>query len=215
MIAGGHEGVALHPAAVAEQRHHAGQRQLLVEVGATDMHTAGGEDVVLALGQMVALMGQTHQGEVRGAAANVDDQYQLLAIQVRLVVEGRSYGLVLERHVLETELVRHGYQGVLRFLIGGRVIIDEEYRTAQYHFFEGALGLGFGAFFQLTDEEAEQVLEGQGAAQHGGFSLQQLGAQQAFQRAHQAAFIAFQILVQGQATVDRAALLGVEEDHRG
>ncbi|MNT38949.1 hypothetical protein D3C72_1751620 [compost metagenome] len=48
-MAGGHVGTALHPAAIAEQWHQAGQRELFVEVGPADVHAAGGEDVVLAV----------------------------------------------------------------------------------------------------------------------------------------------------------------------
>ncbi|MNO48942.1 hypothetical protein D3C76_392840 [compost metagenome] len=44
--------------------------------------------------------------------------------------------------------------------------------------------------------------------------LDQLGAQQALERAHQAAFVAFQVLVQRQPAVHRAAFFDVEEDHR-
>ena len=73
---------------------------------------------------------------------------------------------------------------------------------------------GFGAALQLADEQAEQVLERHRRAEDAGVVLDQLGAEQAFQRAHQAAFVAFQVLVQRQATVHRAALLEVEEDHR-
>ncbi len=214
VVAGGHQRVALHPAAVAEQRHHPVQAQLLVEVGTADVHAAGGEDVVLALIQLATLRCQAHQGEVRGTAADVDDQHQLLALDRALVVEGRGDRLELEGHVLEAEFVRHRQQGVGGLGIGGRIIVDEEHWAAQHHLFEFALGLALGALFQLADEEAEQVAKGQGAAQYGGFAFQQLGAEQAFQCAHQAPFIAFQVFVQGLATINRTALLGVEEDHR-
>ncbi len=75
MVAGGHVGAAFHAAAVAEQRHHARQRELFVEVGTADMHAAGGEDVVVAVVMLASLGRQAHQGEVRGTAADVDNQY--------------------------------------------------------------------------------------------------------------------------------------------
>ena len=215
VIAGWHEGVALHLAAVAEQRHHALDAQLLVEVGTADVHAAGGEDVALAVGHCAALRRQANQREVRGAAADVDDQHQFFTLDAALVVEGCGEWFVLEGNVLETEFLRHGHQGVLGFLVGLGIIVDEKHRAAQHHGLELAPGDSFGALLQLADEQPEQVLERHGAAQHGGFALQQRGAQQAFQRAHEAAFVAFQVLVQGQAAVHRTAFLDVEEDHRG
>ena len=214
VVAGGHVGAALHPAAVAEQRHHALQAQLLVEVGAADVHAASGEDVVVAVIDATALGGQTHQGKVRGTTADVDDQHQLFAFDGGFVVEGRGDRFVLEGHILETDLARHFHQGVFGFLVGGGIVIDEEHRAAQYHLLEFPTGGGFGAAFQLADEQPQEVLERHGGAQHAGVVLDQLGAQQALQRAHQPAFVAFQVLVQRQAAVHRTAFLDIEEHHR-
>ncbi|MNO68542.1 hypothetical protein D3C76_593800 [compost metagenome] len=214
VIAGRHEGVALHPAAIAEQRHHALQAELLVEVGAANVHAAGGEDVGLAVGDVAALRRQAHQGEVRGTAADVDDQHQFLALDAALVVEGRGDRFVLERHFAEADLPGHLDQGVGSFPVGLLVVIDEEHRAAQHDGIELAPGSRLATLLQLAEEQPEQVLERQRAAQHGGFALQQAGAQQALQRAHQAAFVAFQVFVQGQAAVHRAAFLDVEEHHR-
>jgi len=44
--------------------------------------------------------------------------------------------------------------------------------------------------------------------------LDQPGTQQALERAHQAAFVAFQVLVQRHAAIRGATLLDVEEHHR-
>ena len=113
------------------------------------------------------------------------------------------------------DLARHFGQGVLGLLVGGRVFVDEEHRTAQHHLLELPPSSGLCAFFQLADEHAQQVLERQGAAQHRGLALEQRRAEQAFQRAHQAPLVAFQVFAQGLAAVDRGAFLGVEEDYRG
>ncbi|MDT4855123.1 hypothetical protein FQZ97_894640 [compost metagenome] len=179
------------------------------------MHAAGGEDVVMPLRHRPSLRRQAYQGEVRGAAADIDDQHQFFAVDARLVVEGCGNRFVLEGHVLEAELVRHRHQGVLRLLVGLRIVVDEEHRASQYHFLERSIGHRFGALLQLADKEAEQVLERQRAAQHRGFAFQQLGAEQAFQGAHQPAFVAFQVFLQGQAAIDRAAFFEIEEDDRG
>ncbi|VTQ31191.1 Uncharacterised protein [Pseudomonas putida] len=215
VVAGRHQRTALHAAAIAKQRHHALKAQLLVEVGTANVHTAGGEDVALALGDQMALGRQADQGEVRGTTADVDDQYQLFAADARLIVEGRGNRLVLERHVLEADFARHFGQGVLGLLVGSRVFVDEEHRAAQHHLVEFTASGRLSALLELADEHAQQVLERQGAAQHAGVVLDQLRAQQAFQRAHQAAFVAFQVLVQRQAAIHRAPLFDIEEHHRG
>ena len=109
------------------------------------------------------------------------------ALDAALVVEGRGDRFVLEGNLLEAELVGHLHQGVLGLAVGLRVVVDEEHRATQHHRVEGLPGGGLAARLELADEQAEQVLERQGAAEHGGLALQQLGAQQALQRAHQPA----------------------------
>lgn len=123
------------------------------------MYAAGGQDVVLALGQVAPLRRQAHQGEVRGAAADVDDQDQFLALDAALVVEGRGDRFVLEGNLLEAELVGHLHQGVLGLAVGLRVVVDEEHRATQHHRVEGLPGGGLAARLELADEQAEQVLE--------------------------------------------------------
>ena len=93
------------------------------------------------------------------------------------------------------------------------VVVDEKYRAAQYHFFEFTTGGRFGALFQLGDKQPQQVLERHRRAQNAGVVLDQLGAQQALERTHQTAFVAFQVLMQRQTTVHRAAFFNIEEHH--
>lgn len=78
-----------------------------------------------------------------------------------------------------------------------------------------AAGGRLGTLLEGAEEQAKDLLERHGATEHGGFALQQLGAEQALERAHQPAFVAFEVFVQRLATVDRAALFEVEEHHRG
>ncbi|MCY1247521.1 hypothetical protein D9M72_608610 [compost metagenome] len=61
VVTGRHVGAALHAAAVAEQRHQALQAQLFVEVGSADVHTAGGEDVLVAVIHTPTFRRQAHQ----------------------------------------------------------------------------------------------------------------------------------------------------------
>jgi hypothetical protein len=116
---------------------------------------------------------------------------------------------------LKPILLRHIDQGVFGFLVGQRIVIDKEHRATQHHLLEFPTGGGFRAALQLADEQAEQVLERHGRAENAGVVLDQLGTEQALERAHQPAFVAFQVLVQRQTTVHRATFFEVEEDHRG
>ena len=69
---------ALHGAAEAEQRHHHAEAELAVEIGAADAHAVIGENVGGAIGLAVTLRAETHDREVRGAAADIGDQGDLL-----------------------------------------------------------------------------------------------------------------------------------------
>ncbi len=93
---GGHRRGTFHPAAIAKQRHHSGQRQLLVKISTADMHAAGGENIGVAVSQVASFRGQAHQGEVRGAAADIDDQHQFFPADARLIVKRSGNGFVLE-----------------------------------------------------------------------------------------------------------------------
>lgn len=162
-----------------------------------------------------ALGGQAHQREVGSTTADVDDQHQFFAFDGRLIVESGGNRFVLEGHILEANGPCHVHQGIFSFLVGQRIIVDEKHRPAEYHFFELTTSGHLGALLQLADEQPEQVLERHGRAEHAGIVLDQLGAQQALEGAHQPAFVTFQVLVQRQPTVDRAAFFDIEEDHRG
>lgn len=100
VVAGGHVGAAFHPAAVAKQRHHALQAQLFTEVSTAYVHAAGGQNVVLAVVHAAPLGRQAHQREVGRTAADVDNQYQLFALDGRLVVEGSGDGFGTGRRLL-------------------------------------------------------------------------------------------------------------------
>src|SRR3990167_2072852 len=121
--AGGHRRVALHPAAIAEQWHHRLQAELFVEVGAADMDAAGGEDVGMPFGEHMSLGRQANQREVRGTAADVDDQHQFFLADGAFVVKRSGNRLVLERHVLETDGLGHACEGVGGLLVGLLVVV--------------------------------------------------------------------------------------------
>jgi len=168
----------------------------------------------LTISDSPPLRREPHQREVRRTATDIDDQHALFALNTRLVIEGRGDRFVLERHIAETDLARRCGQGVRRFSIGLRVVIDKKHRAPQHDLLEWPARSRFGALLEGAEEQAEDFLEWHGTAEHRGFAFQQLGAEQALERPHQAAFVTLQIFVQRQPAVDRTALFEIEEHHR-
>jgi len=111
--AGGHRCIAFHPAAIAEQRHHPVQAELLVEVGAADMHAACREDVRLPVVHRTALRRQAHQREVGGTAADIHDQLlrqawtlddaSPTALQTRISSDRKMYNALIAKKKLQLE----------------------------------------------------------------------------------------------------------------
>ena len=208
-------GARTQRAPVAEQRHHRGQAQVLVEIGAADVDAAGGEDVVAPLRLAGAAGTEAHQRKVGGAAADVGDQDQFLAVDLGFVVEGGGDRLVLEGDLAETDVARDFRQRVLGQLVGHRIVVDEKYRAAEDRALETASGLGFGAALDLADELGQQQPERQRTPRHFGLAVHQAGPEQAFQRAHQAPFVAGQVVGQGRAAIAHFLVVGIEKHHRG
>ena len=90
----------MEPAAQPEQRHHTRQAQVLVKVGAANVHAAAGQNIVLAFKPGGTLRAQPHQSKVRSTAADVNHQHQLFAAYLRLVVKGSGNRFVLKLDVL-------------------------------------------------------------------------------------------------------------------
>ncbi|MOA13541.1 hypothetical protein D3C78_1336000 [compost metagenome] len=67
----------------------------------------------------------------------------------------------------------------------------------------------------MLQEQRNDVLVAHQMAMHRRLVLQQRAAQQAFERAHQPPFLAFEVLRHGIAPVMGAVLLGMEEQGRG
>ncbi|KAG1283672.1 hypothetical protein G6F64_014341 [Rhizopus arrhizus] len=100
-------------AAQAQQGHDVRQAQLLVEIHPADMHAAIGQDVVAAVGLAGTVRPQADQRKVGRAAADVDDQHQLFAIDLRFIVECGGQRFKLEFDVGEPHAARDLAQGVL------------------------------------------------------------------------------------------------------
>ena len=116
--------------------------------------------------------------EVGGAAADVDDQHQLLAVDLRFIVESRGQRFELELDVGEADLAGDLAQSVLRGLVGGRIVVHEEHRATEHHALEIAAGGGLGAALEFGDEAREQHAERNRTALDLGGAVDQRAAQQ-------------------------------------
>jgi len=146
VIPGWHFAVAVELAAQTQQRHDAGQAQIFIEIGAADMYPAGGQDIVAPFGFGRPLRRQTQQGKVRGAAADIGDQDQFFTINAGLVVESGGNRFKLKIDMAEADRTRDIGQGILRQLIGRRIVIDKIHRPAQHHAVKRVSAGTLGAF---------------------------------------------------------------------
>ena len=165
-----------------------------VEVGARHVHAVAGEDVGLPVELLAVLRADPHHREVGGAAADVGDQHDLLAERAALVVERSGDRLVLEPHFVEAHLHRCGFERGLCLRVACRFAVDKEHRPAEHRAADRRAGRGFGAGFQVLEIAGNdvEVLRAAAAAHVGGL-LEQVGAEDAFHRAHQPAFEAVDI----------------------
>ncbi len=161
-----------------------------------------------------ALGPQPHHGEVGGAAADVDDQHHGFVLQAALVVERSGDRLQLEGHVGEARARRAFGQRLLRPRIALLVAVDEVHGPPDHHALRLGAQVPARPRAQFSQEAADDRLEAQHPAVDGGFLVQQAASQQAFQRAHQAAFDAREIERDRIAAEVRAAVLHVEEHRR-
>ncbi len=115
----------LQRTAEPEQGHDDAQAEQAVEVRAADPDAVVGEDVGRAVGPAHALRPEAHDREVRGAAADVGDQSELLAPDLGLVVEARGDRLVLEGDLRKARLARDLAQRLLGTGVRRRVVVDE------------------------------------------------------------------------------------------
>ena len=104
-------------------------------------------DVSLAIprGAAVAIGSEPDDRKIRGAAADVGDQRQLLAGDAALVVQRGRDRLELERHLLEADRKRDLAQRLLRAGVAVRIAVDEMDRAAMHYGLERAAGRGLRA----------------------------------------------------------------------
>ncbi len=213
--AGGHLARAVQLAAITQVRHDAGEAELPVEVGAADVYAAIGEEIVAPVVLARTRWREANERKVGGAAADVGNENKFFARQAGFVVKGRRNGLELEAHVRKTDRV--GDLGQRRFcrLVSLRVAVNKIDRAAHHDLRERVLAVLVGAAFQFADELREQVAKEKRATVDFGFAFDQAAAEQAFQRTHQPAFVARQIVGETGTAKASAFVFSVEKDHRG
>ena len=116
---------------MAQMRHHLGQGQAAVKIGTAQTNATIAQNVSGTVNRPRPFGRDADQGDVRGAAADIDDQHDLFSRHPRLILHGRRDGFELKGNVLEPHRRRNlGQRGFGR-LIGRRITIDEMHRATQ------------------------------------------------------------------------------------
>ena len=198
-----------------QQRHQQLQAQAAVKVRTTHMHAGGGQHIAQAVSAPHAAGAQAHHGEVRGAPANVHHQHHCLVVNALFVVQRRRNRLGLEGDVFKACIHSGLAQRIFGLLIAHGVIIHKMHRAAHHHTPRHTAQIGLRLLGQHAQEQADDVLVADQLLVHRRLVLQQRAAQQAFERTHQPAFGAFQVLRNRIPPKVRAVLFRVEEQGGG
>jgi hypothetical protein len=214
--AAGHLAPVRAPVPQAQQRHDPRHAQALVKVGATHMHAARGQQVARAVAPALpAPRAQPHHGEVRRATANVGHQHRLLAVQPALVVQCCRDRLPQKLHLGPARLACRLAQRGLGQGVALGVVVHKMHRPAHHNALRHrAQGL-LAALAQLAQKQRNDLHKAGRPAMDVGALLHQAAAQQAFQRAHQPALGARQVLRHGRAAKLHRAVFGLKKHRRG
>ena len=213
--AGRHFAAIFQCTAITQLRHDAAQAQLAVEVGAANMHAAIGQHIVAPIRPFGPFWRQANDGKVGSATADVGNQHDFFAMNLRFVMIGGGNRLELKADFREADGAGNFAQRVLGLLVGRRVVVDKENRAPENGLFEGTIRRLLRPFFQGADELVQQFPEDDGLPIHLRAPVDQAAAEQALQRAHQPAFGAVQIFRQPGAAEADVVLFRVEKHHRG
>ena len=112
---------------MTEVRHCRGEAEALVEAVPADARAGVREHVGGALGEPATGRGQAHEREVAGAAADVDDQGELLAGHRALEGQRRRQRRVQEAHVAKPQGLENAREERLR------VVALRQLRRAEAH----------------------------------------------------------------------------------
>ncbi len=200
---------------VAQQRHDLRQIQLPVVIGAANVHARGGQNVSAAVGVPPALGPQAHHREVRGAAPQVHHQHGAFFRQALLVIQRCGNRLQLKRHLVKAHRQHRLAQRGFGLCVALGVVVHKMHGPAHHHAAWRAAQVLRRAFAQGGQKGGDDVLKADLLVPDLRGLQQQRAAQQAFERTHQAALGAFQIVSEGLAPKVGAAVFGVVEHGRG
>jgi hypothetical protein len=96
-----------------------------IKIHTAHAHAGVGEHIGAAICARVPLGTETHNREIRRAAAHVDDERDFLSPHALLIVEGGSDGLELKRHVRKADGAGDVAQRVLSLAVARRVAVDK------------------------------------------------------------------------------------------
>ena len=157
----------------------------------------------------------TDDREVGGAAAEIDDEADLLARHLPFIVEGSGNRFVLKCDVPEAFGADGGFHLLLRVTIGDRIVVDIIDRAADDDAVEGFSDLNFGATLHLADEAADDLQIRDDALLDAQLFLGQRRAENGLERAHHAAVGARDVFGDGGSTIDGPVAVEIEEDDAG
>ncbi len=202
-----------------EERGHHVAHDATVEGVAGQRHPVGAEDRVLATRLPAQRGTDPEQREVAGAAAEVGDQDELVALEIALVVVGRRDRLVLEDHVGVARVAEGRAQSRERKLDGGLVGGVGEAHRASHHDAPGKrVAALLGLLAQAAQDDADQRLQTVGLAEDRG-RAEVAGREEALERLDQAARligveVAVDRLGSGQLEHRAASVLALEVEDR-
>ena len=200
---------------VAQQRHDLRQVQLPVVIGATNVHTRGGQNVRTAIGLLPSIWPQAHHRKVRRTTAQVHHQHRAFFGQALFVVQRGRNRLQLKRYLVKTHRLHGLAQRCFGLRIALRVIVHKVHGPAHDHAARCAAQVQRSAFAQSGQKGADDVLKTDLLMPDLCGLQQQRAAQQAFQRTHQTPLGAFQIVFESIPPKVGAAVFGVVEHGRG
>ena len=200
---------------VAQQRHDLRQVQLPVVIGATNVHTRGGQNVRAAIGLLPALWPQAHHRKVRGTTPQVHHQHGALFRQALFVVQRGRNRFQLKRHLVKTHRLHGLAQGGFGLCIALRVVVHKMHGPAHHHAARCAAQVQCSAFTQSGQKGADDVLKTDLLVLDLRGLQEQRAAQQAFERAHQPAFSAFHVMPDGIPPKVGGLVFGVVEHGGG
>jgi len=158
-----------------------------------------------------ALARDAHHREVRGAAADVGDQRDLLGLDALLIVERGGDRLELEGDLRKTCRSRRGFELALRLGVGLGIVIDKECGAAEHHTGRRRSEIFAGRRAQEAQERGNDVAEAQALAPDLGLFLEQPGAEHALDGAQITARLVCDKAIERIVAVGRRMVVEIEE----